>query len=190
MLDYEDSWRGLPDAPCVAVAYWYCRFSDPDSFSADKFLGALLAQVFSQAPAKLADPVLQSLERLYDWYSGTDTYPTFCDLEPVFLQLCRQMQKVYLVVDGLDEVPDPRQLSAFLDRLAATEKNFCILISCRPEAQHLPRVLATCPAITIEPSTIAGDMERYICTRLQAMRVRPDEQELFRRKLVVGANGS
>lgn len=189
MQEYTSRFHGHLGAPCYAVAYRYCHFSDLETLSPDKLLGDLLAQVFSQAPTALTDPVLQPLERLHDRHSRTGIYPTICELEPVFLQLCRQLQKVYLVVDGLDEVPDSRQLNEFLDRLAATEKNLCILISCRPEAQHLPQILATCPVITMEPDSIAGDIERYIHTRLQAMRLRPAEQDLVQRKLEAGANG-
>lgn len=190
----RDLFAGSAGASSAAVAFNYCRFSDPSTHSSAKLMGAFISQVFSQALAKLTAPALQSLERIYDRHHRKDTYPDFSDLVALFVELCKPLDRVFLVIDGLDEVVDRREMIEFLENRFLVEGNFKILLSSRPEMPDLVGLLPVCKTVRVGPNEIDADIKRYIRKRLGSLRpnrkpLTPVEHAIVFEKLAGLADG-
>jgi len=91
------------------VAYFYCDPNDLCQRSPAMMLAELLAQFLDPTKA-MPRPVLQ----LYERYDRGKCSPQVEDLETTLLLVCKKFQKLFFVVDGLDEWEDARHWDSLL----------------------------------------------------------------------------
>ncbi|KAH0434563.1 hypothetical protein CcaCcLH18_05306 [Colletotrichum camelliae] len=87
----------------TAVAFIFCRFSNPRTHDCFYFLSTLLAQVAVQHPSAMS-----VLKKYYGELSGRRLVemPTIERMTPVFYAIAKVFRQILLVIDGADECPD------------------------------------------------------------------------------------
>lgn len=140
----------------VGAVYFYCDFNNPQSQSAVNILACLLKQL-----ALANSSVMASVTRLYEKHRMMDTYPDVLELEKTFLNACQGNQRMFLVVDALDEcdVDTHRELLLkVLENLKGS--SIRMFLTSRPHPDDIRELFQDSPQITIEASS--EDIERYV----------------------------
>ena len=91
------------------VAYIYCDPNDLCQQTPAMMLAELLAQLLDSTKV-MPRPVLQ----LYERYDRGKCSPQVEDLETTLLLVCKKFQKLFFVVDGLDELGDARHWNSLV----------------------------------------------------------------------------
>ena len=117
--------RKLHEKQNVAVLIIYCGYNEAKSQSIDKLPGALIKQVIQLRP-----DVSKELKELYRQHSRTQVFPSLHSLTEVFRSEIAKFEKCYIVVDGLDEIPDESNRLLLLETLAHGRVN--IMVTSRP----------------------------------------------------------
>jgi hypothetical protein len=81
----------------------FCRFSDSTNLSSERLLGALVSILLRNLNDGIPIPV--SLNTLSNRYR-TFFYPSLEELQEGFYDLCQHYSRVFLTIDGLDEIID------------------------------------------------------------------------------------
>ncbi|KUL83371.1 hypothetical protein ZTR_11270 [Talaromyces verruculosus] len=172
----------------VALAYYYCRFSNSTPLSSERILGAIISQLL-QKEGETQD-IPQFLLKLYDKYSLRETLPTLEELNRLFEELCQSVSKLFLVIDGLDELTDRKEIIQLLQRLSEIPHvNFKVFVASRPEID-LEMAFEFYCTIAITPSDNARDIEQYARSRVNKLQLQDQiEADELIRELVHRADG-
>lgn len=111
-------------APAATVAYFFCRFDQPESLESWTVIGSLVRQLLLLLEPEAFNDLSQSLKQ------GVDEDKLSRDLQRL---LQHQKRKTFIVLDGLDDC-DPRALKCigrFLKDLLEGEFQFQIFCSSR-----------------------------------------------------------
>ncbi|KAL8824083.1 MAG: hypothetical protein Q9191_005314 [Dirinaria sp. TL-2023a] len=109
----------------VAVLIIYCGYNEAKSQSMDKLIGALIKQVIQLRPE-----VSKELKEVYRQHSRTQVFPSLPSLTKIFRSEIAKFEKCYIVVDGLDEIPDESNRLLLLETLTYGKVN--IMVTSRP----------------------------------------------------------
>lgn len=147
----------------AAIAYHYCDFSRGQSLTAAKLLGIYLSQQLTKGV--MIDGHDSQLDRLYHQHKSKSSFPALAELEYLFLRCAKRILTTYLILDGLDEVPNRAGIIELLTRLRLSDGNIKILVASRnePDISAAFRSLST---ITIESDIISRDIETYMHARV------------------------
>ncbi|KAK7431918.1 hypothetical protein QQZ08_001537 [Neonectria magnoliae] len=172
--------------PDSALAYHYCRFSNPSSLDPRRLVGFLIGQLLRQTSNP--DIFMEPITKLYEEHQRKSTCPGLEDLQEIFMELSQYFDRLFLVFDGLDEVPDRWSILDFLENLSQTDGDFKALVASRVE-MDLENAFSFYCTVTITPGDIRPDIERFVRKQLGRRRFRGSEVEDVVRELVTRADG-
>ncbi|KAF4986552.1 hypothetical protein FGRMN_10780 [Fusarium graminum] len=157
-----------------ALVYHYCRFSNPSTLSPNGLLGSFIGQLLKQSAG--SGGLMRGVNKLYEKYRRRSSHPSLEDLQTKFIELCQYFGRVFLVVDGLDEMEDRWGILEFLETLSGIDGDFKVLIASRAE-MDLEDAFSYYFQVTIGPQNIASDIERFVRKQLGRRRFRGSEVE-------------
>lgn len=128
------------------------------------------------------------VNELYEKHQRRSTLPSFEDLQEIFLSLLQCFARIFIVIDGLDEMPDRWSILDFLESLSQRDGDCKILVASRAE-MDLENAFSFYCTVTITPGDIVPDIERFVRKQLSRRRFRGSELEAIVRELVARADG-
>lgn len=124
---------------------------------------------FIKQIARTKEDLPAELEKLFDHHNrnaGKSSYTELCQL---FLAISKHFDRVFVVLDALDESDSSRrpELILFLCDIAkSTEGNVKLFITSRKEPD-IERSFSDVPTIQIEATKVAEDIELYVEAELE-----------------------
>lgn len=171
----------------TAIAFHYCQFSNSASLSSERMIAAVISQTL-QSNSNTED-LPEYLLKLFSKYSSRKALPNLEELNQLFAGVCQDISKLFLIIDGLDELIERKGAIEFLQRLLCIHDiTFKVFVASRPEVD-LENAFEFYSAIELTPSDIAGDMERYVRGRVNELRLQDREGEELVRELIRRADG-
>lgn len=150
----------------VVVAYFYfdyCEQGDnaQDYQLDDKMLASLLKQL-ALTRAVLPDPVLDLHQRM----TRQQRQPKQQDLEDALLRTCSEFDRVFFVIDALDECTKS-QRNAVLRVLTNISQcsSVSMLITSRPHAEDISKAFEGAHKIVIE--AMPSDIKKYVDNKIE-----------------------
>ncbi|CUS10689.1 unnamed protein product, partial [Tuber aestivum] len=147
-----------------AFAYFYFTFSDPKK---QNLLNMLLSLIGQLAKGLSDCDFPNEVKNLYRNSEAIGKSPGIEDLKSAFSQIIKSYKKTFLILDALDEFPEPsrRSLLSWLSKLATDNKveSLSILVTSRPKADIVRSLKPLKPSsISLESKTIDPDIRSYI----------------------------
>ncbi|KAF2682172.1 ankyrin [Lentithecium fluviatile CBS 122367] len=170
------------------MVYHYCRFSDSAASSSARVLGAIAAQLLSRLPESVPVPAI--LSKLLNRYRSR-SYPGLTELREAFHELCQHCRRVFVIIDGLDEVSERAGVLQFLTDLEVVGGVFKVFVASRPEVD-LETNFESYLTVPITQSDLQLDMETHVRQQLENLQIGDDEeatQDLIVSELVERAQG-
>lgn len=124
--------KNLAGKTDTVVAYYFFDSAQKESLSACTFLRSILHQVLR---TESLNPTLQRrLEAIFIGPNGSRE-PEIDELETLVFELCNTMQKVIILVDGINEAEqdDRRLVLRFLKAIQESQAVIKLFIASRPE---------------------------------------------------------
>ena len=118
-------------------------------------------------------PIPESLSILSNRYR-TSSYPSLEELQDPFCELCQHYSRVFVVIDGLDEIVDRSGMLKFLTELSVAAGSFRIFVASRPEVD-LEYAFETYLTVAVTQADVQLDMETYVQQRLERLQIDEDE---------------
>ena len=145
----------------AAVSYVYCDYREHDGQTAEKLVAILLKQL---AISKRDLP--QAVNDLYLRFEAPKRQPQQQDLEQAFLLTCRDFEKIYIVIDALDEceASQRRKLLGFL-YAARTRLSIRVFITSRSYSDEIIKKFDPIQRLKIEAHK--SDLRRYIVQAIE-----------------------
>ncbi|EKJ69263.1 hypothetical protein FPSE_10516 [Fusarium pseudograminearum CS3096] len=143
----------------AAYAFVYSDFRDPATQDIVNIFGNLLCQLCSQTQLL----PIQLLEAYESSIKDNCGYGPSIDMILGVIQKLSTNRRIYLLIDGVDEVKDYKSFSKRLTTLKDSSTSINILVASRNEVT-IQRILAEAPRISLEDRilNIGQDIERYI----------------------------
>ena len=125
-------------------------------------LASLLKQLAIPLP-KLPEPVLE----LYKKLSNLEKRPQQLHLEQAIVSTCEKYDRVFIIIDALDECDAKNHRKDFLNALKTlrTHSNFSIFVTSRLYPEDIKKDLKGAPQIIIGAHD--DDLERYISREIE-----------------------
>lgn len=144
----------------TGISFAYCNYSLPSSQQNPSTFIATFIKQLSRCCPRIPEP----LEKLFNTHNKDARNPSHLELRQLFLEVAAAFEKVYVVVDALDEF-DPRQRESFLLFLCEIIKfsGGCIkvFITSRKEID-IERAFTDVPTIALESTRSKEDIEEYV----------------------------
>lgn len=152
-----------PDSGTV-ISFFYFDSNDPEKRRYDAFLASLIAQLSAQASA-----IPEVLEDLYCSCAKGSRTPSTKILERTFKALVKIFQRVYILVDGLDECSQRSQLLALITEISAWKvRKPHILVTSRKESDIAEALIPIVKAkLGLRAAIANAEIELYIRAQLQ-----------------------
>ncbi|KAL8838546.1 MAG: hypothetical protein Q9170_002088 [Blastenia crenularia] len=151
-----------PNPEASVLAYVYCSYDDPDQTSIN-LLSSILCQILHQQ-----SEMPQRITNLFRTHRSASTRPSFEEILNELKALPKDDQRLFLVIDALDECSDKNGTrTALLEALSSMDQNIRILVTSRTTADlihHLPK------AVHIEINAKDDDIILYVQNRLTSER--------------------
>lgn len=168
--------------------YHYCRFSDSAASSSERVLGAIVAQLLSKIPEDV--PIPTRLKKLLAKHRSR-SYPRIDELREVFHELRQCCPRVFIIIDGLDEVNDRAGILEFLIDLEITGVVFKVFVASRPELD-LEENFESYLTVPIMQEDVQTDMEMHVLKQFEKLGIGDDgetSKETIAAELVERAEG-
>lgn len=157
----------------MALVYHYCRFSNAAPLAPERVVGGMLSQLLRRKGQK--NPIPQSLIDLHEKYYRKNTYPSILSLSKIFGEICHGLSKVFLFIDGLDELSDRKGITQFLQQLENLSPVVKSLVASRPEVD-LETAFKFYGAVTVTPADNTGDIEQYVRHRVGQLELQEEKE--------------
>ncbi|RXW16981.1 hypothetical protein EST38_g8870 [Candolleomyces aberdarensis] len=108
----------------VPVIFAYCRYTE--KYPTSQFLAAWIRQLLEYDPA-----TLQHISETFAIHQRQDTWPSQAELHELLSAICSGFEKVYIVLDGLDEAQEDVKIQ-LLEEINTLPSNTRTLIMSRP----------------------------------------------------------
>ena len=163
----------------AAVAYHYFDFRDQQCQSAEAMLASLLKQL-ATAKTELSIHVLE----LYRKFTRQQRQPKQEDLEEVMVPTCEAFDRVFLVIDALDECSPERRRPVLeaLNRLHEIQ-SISIFVTSRPYPGDVMKAFAPFPKIAIEARD--PDIRKYVRREIDNNHNLDDTDGDFKDEIVI-----
>ena len=142
-------------------------------------LASLLKQLAIPLP-KLPKPVLELHKRL----SNLEKRPQQLDLEQAIFSTCEEYDRVFIIIDALDECDAKNHRKDFLKALNTlhAHSNFSIFITSRSYPEDIKKNLKSAPQIIIGAHD--DDLERYISREIESSDSIDEIDEDFKTEII------
>lgn len=157
----------------MALVYHYCRFSNAAPLAPERVVGAMLSQLLGRKGQKT--PIPQSLINLHEKYYRKNSYPSILSLSKIFGEICHGLSKVFLFIDGLDELSDRKGITQFLQQLENLSPVVKSLVASRPEVD-LETAFKFYGAVTVTPADNTSDIEQYVRHRVGQLELQEEKE--------------
>ena len=172
------------------IIYLYCDYKDQAVQTAPNLIACLARQIIGY-PKVLP----QKLKEMHKELEHQKRWPSFDELRKLLIALCNQYDRVYVVVDALDEceaIRDRRLLLPVLEELPRTSGR--LFVTSRPNNEDISNTFAKQSKITIAASE--SDLRQYVAERIaeeerrtSATRFKPELKESIISTVSAGASG-
>jgi hypothetical protein len=152
------------DIGCV-VAYFFCDGNVHEKHDIRYVLGSVIRQMLPKLDQRHRTSAVRTTDSIYKKHRRISPNPSLLnELADLIGSFARSVSKLYVVIDGLDEISDREKSFSILGqlRLATTVK---FLIVSRP-LQDIERSLPEVPHIKIQADMLAHDVSTYVSWRL------------------------
>ncbi|RXG42966.1 hypothetical protein VDGE_02190 [Verticillium dahliae] len=152
----------------AVLLFHFCRFTDEATRSQDQLLGALITQLLDNLPedSPLPDTLTSMMKR-----SRFSSYPRVSRLKPVFLELCKAHAMVYIVVDGLDELDNFKDILGIFRSLNMSQTtSIKLFVSSRPNTE-LKSAFESYINVEILPEDVESDVQMFMHPGLLVMEL-------------------
>ena len=172
------------------IVYLYCDYKDQAVQKASNLIACLVGQIIGY-PKVLP----QQLEELHRELERQKRRPSFDELRKLLKALCDQHDRVYVIVDALDEceaIRERRLLLTVLEELPCTSGR--LFVTSRPNNEDISNTFGKQSRITITASK--SDLRQYVAERIaeeerrtSATRFKPELKESIISTVSAGASG-
>ncbi|KAL9123429.1 MAG: hypothetical protein Q9187_000030 [Circinaria calcarea] len=148
--------------PNTAIAFLYFDYRNQDHQSPDNMLASLLKQVVATGSA-----IPKAVSEIHEKLGDQQKRPQLQDLEKMLSITCQDFDRVFFVVDALDECDEGRYRRTFMQVLTSlqTAPNISLFVTSRPYLQDIKRTFDSAPQIRIEASE--SDLRRYLSREIE-----------------------
>jgi len=158
-----------------ALAYFYCDGNDSRKQDLRYILGSFIRQLLPKWSA-LSENGTNVAQSLHETYKDRGINPNFLrDLEDGVQKMISIFSRVYLVIDGIDEIAERQHILSFINSLQRSV-NVHLLVVSRP-LWDIETELRSTLRLNIEANLFVKDIETYIQWRLnddqQFKRIKP-----------------
>ncbi|KAJ7483609.1 ankyrin repeat domain-containing protein [Mycena latifolia] len=170
----------------IGLACIYLNHKETTTQTITNLLGGLWRQLM------LGKPIPPAVHTLYDYHHERQTRPQLEEVRKALDLAIAQYHKVYLIVDALDEYPEPHR-HRFLTYLATLAPNVNILMTSRPHVDldsHFPNLKV------IEIYATEEDIHKYLEIEIQNsvrlskhVRTRPESKVEIQSKIIENSRG-
>ncbi len=176
----------------ILVCYYYCDYADRPSLDVAHVLGSIVKQVLENLPLDHFGDDFKSP------YREGQPLPTLVEGSKYLLELIKQFNVLYLVLDGIDELDAESQTQSLslIDMLITQTSNTVkIFVTSRTEEVRIKHALKIYPAFSLSEVEIDKDIATYVkgeMSNIHAPHPIASNQELreeVTRALVEGAKG-
>jgi hypothetical protein len=136
----------------------------------------------------ILETAMPSINNLYHKHQRRSTFPSFSELQKLFLEISPLFARLFLVIDGLDEMSDRDDVVDFLECLSERDGDFKVLVASRAEFD-LSRAFSYYCNVTIRPSDLNQDIRRFVEQAIRKLHLQPQEERDIVRELVAKADG-
>jgi hypothetical protein len=176
----------------MAIVYYFFDYSTKASLAVPTFLRSILHQVLTVE--NLLPAAQLCLRSLFSGEAGQREADA-ADLESLFLDLCAALKRVFILIDGLDEVDpnDRRVVRDFLKKLQGVA-SVKVFITTHPEVD-MSAVFSKCRMLKIEPQDVESDITTFVESQIEKRShdelsgCSPALLELIKQALISGAQG-
>ena len=145
-----------------ATVFAYFDYQDQERQISDSITASLLQQIASTNP-ELPEPVMN----LHKQFKSKDIRPQLQDLAKTFSLVSREFERVFVVIDALDECDEGKHRQAFIEVLHTIREqaNIRILITSRPHPQDIKKAFASASQVTVEARD--SDLRKYLAKEIE-----------------------
>jgi hypothetical protein len=173
----------------TAVIYFFNDFREQGSGAMTRLVASLLRQIVQRLPS-----LPHSIAHSYETIGNLGRPPTLSFLKTQLLHIVHAFERVYVLVDGFDELP--RDARSELTELAHSlvKFNTCVAISSRP-VLDLPQPKQdrdSAPVLVRLGDQQSAEIDNYIkqeLSKIKQLNSKPDLREDIHKELVKRANG-
>ena len=169
----------------VGLAYFYFDYREQEIQSAEVVIASVLRQLATAKPT-----LPQSVSDLYHRLHG-HRQPQRQDLEHAVSQLCDDFDRIFIVIDALDECAETssrKALLEFLERLRG-KTTISVLVTSRPHLDDFGKIIETSSKVMIEADD--SDIRAYVVREIDRSDAVDDLDDDFKidiiEKVVSGA---
>lgn len=131
---------------------------------------------------------MKLVTELYEKHQRRSTHPSFEELQAIFMDISQYFSRIFLVIDGLDEMPDRWSILDFLENLSEIDGDFKVLVASRAE-MDLENAFSFYCTITVTSDDITPDIERFVRAQFTKRRFRGTQVDEIVQELVARADG-
>jgi hypothetical protein len=172
--------------PDTGVALFYCNGNSWDKNRCSYIVSSILRQLITPL-LRQDSPQMKHLQNLY---RDSHKDPTVSELASSIRWLSKFFKRIYIVLDGLDECPQPIDVCAVLSELAVM--NIKVLVLSQPGGD-IAVSMKDKQKLEIEKRFVEADIAVYIDWRLQhdhnLGRMKPQLKREVKEKLLVKSSG-
>ncbi|KAF2749094.1 ankyrin [Sporormia fimetaria CBS 119925] len=155
------------------ILYHYCRFSHSGASSSQQVIAAIMAQLWEQLPQ--TSPIPEPLRKAADRFRCPSKVK-MTKLSEVFFDLCQDFSRIFIVIDGLDELGDRGGILKLLDALPASTPTFKVFVTSRPE-DDLEHTFHPYLTVALKPSDVLSDMKAYALRELEVLGIEDEQSD-------------
>ena len=158
--EMKPSYSKLP----MALCFYYCDYSDHASLDMSNLLGSIVKQLLARLPlANLDDQVLQT-------FGEEGSKPSDERLINLLLNVLAHFTKLFLVLDGIDELTKDGQLfiAEMVKLLLLSQTTVKIFITSRREEVTIRKMFDMYPHINMSAAYLHADISSYVNHSVQS----------------------
>ena len=173
-----DQLREYFDGQNVAVLHLYFNYRDQTDQAIGQTIASLLKQL-AIARQHLPKPIFE----LYRKLKTQERRPQLQDLELAFSLTCQSIDRVFVIVDALDEC-DSKNRKAFLRSLSSLQGNkpLSILMTSRSYEDYVNQLFGSCPRMKIQAHE--SDLRAYVSRQVEDNDEIDGVDEQFKKEMI------
>lgn len=154
------------DAGLEAVAFCFVQFHDLGAWSATRVLRTLLQQIVNGLQR-----IPSTVGKMFERATTHGDEPSIVELQNALTQTVKDFEKVWILVDALDELGDDRAslIKSLVELVtqASPKQNFHIAFASRDISYHVEEVISSfkwirTERIDITPDQVEDDIRKFV----------------------------